>query len=137
MRERPMRTLAATAQAMRGSRRNSELRLGAIEGLTFSRIAMRSWLIGAGGPLVGGLRLAQCVDRSLQRFGERRGIEVTQHRARSLPVRRTRPALPAMSTKNPSGERGTASSASRRLHARSCDIAQSSCGGDMLPVLSW
>ena len=49
-RDRPMRTLAATAHAMRGSRRSSALRLGATDGLTFSRIAMRSWLIGAAGP---------------------------------------------------------------------------------------
>jgi hypothetical protein len=42
-----------------------------------------------------------------------------------------------MSTKKPSGDRGTASSASRRLHARSCEHAQSISPGVMFPVLSW
>ena len=49
-RDRPMRTFAATAHAMRGSRRSSAFRLGATDGLTFSRIATRSWLIGPAGP---------------------------------------------------------------------------------------
>ena len=50
MRDRPTRTRAGTAQAMRGSRRKSVLTLGAIAGRIFSRIAMRSGLIDVAGP---------------------------------------------------------------------------------------
>ena len=43
---------------------------------------MRSWLIGAAGPWSVASAWRSARDRALERFGERRGIEVAQHRAR-------------------------------------------------------
>ena len=138
MRARPMRTRADTLHAMRGSRRRSVSTFGATDGPHLLEDRDALLVDRPRRPLVGGLGLAQRQDRAVDLVGQRRGVEVAQHRARvvagaTLQAR----CVPAMSTKNPSGERGTASSARRRLHARSCEHAQSSSPGVMLPVLSW
>ena len=121
--------------AMRGSRRRSALRFGATAGRTFSRIAIRCWLIGAAGPWSVGLGLAQRVDRALELLGERRRVEIAQHRARSRCRCGARArALPARSTKKPSGERGTASSCElaaprAKLRARPVELGRRQVAG--------
>ena len=50
MRERPMRTRADTATAMRGSRRSSVCDVGETAGWILRSTAKRCWLIAATGP---------------------------------------------------------------------------------------
>ena len=129
---RPPRT------AMRGSRRRSALRLGETAGRTFSRIAMRCWLIGAAGPWSVASAWRSACDRALERLGQRRRVEVAQHRARIVARAAHEPAsCRRCRRRSPPAIAARRRAASRRLHARSCEIAQSSSVGDRLPVLSW